>query len=402
MKVLFLCGVFAKENEDEILRHAKRPVEYSANLFQEKMIDGFRELVDDFSVISAPFIGSYPNASDMFSFKGFEEKQEKYQYVPFCNLWGLRNRSRKASLQKALAAFIKADDADKLIVVYSPHTPFVQAAAYAKRKDPRIKICMVVPDLPQYMNLNSKISLLYKLGKKYDIAKFEKANQTVDSYMVLTEPMKKPLHIRRRPYIVVEGIVDQGVFEQNKAKKAELETDDSVKHIVYTGKLYEKFGVKNLIDTFRNMEGEDLRLVLCGCGDLDQYAQEMAQADSRIMVLGQVKPEVAQQWVLKADVLVNPRANDEEYTKYSFPSKNIEYLASGNPVVAYKLDGMQNHYADYMIFAENGLEEAICSALKLNGNQRRFEKFQNYAKEQLSADKVAERILAMTGQGCGK
>lgn len=41
-----------------------------------------------------------------------------------------------------------------------------------------------------------------------------------------------------------------------------------------------------------------------------------------------------------ADVLVNPRQNDDEYTKYSFPSKNIEYLMTGNAVMAYMLDGI--------------------------------------------------------------
>lgn len=398
MKILFLCGVFAKENEDEVLRYAKRPVEYSANLFQEKMVGGFRAVSEDFTVLSAPFIGSFPNASKLFSFKGFAEKQDKYRYVPFCNLWGVRNFSRTRNLKKALGEFIASDDSEKLIVVYSPHTPFVQAAAWAKKKDPRIKICLVVPDLPQYMNLNAKVSLLYKLGKRYDISRFEKFNKAVDSYVVLTEPMKKPLHIRRRPYIVVEGIVDQDVFEQNRAKKAELEAEPSLKYIVYTGKLYEKFGVKNLVDTFMAMEGEDLRLVLCGCGDLDGYVQEKAQEDRRIMALGQVKPDVAHRWVLKASVLVNPRPNDEEYTKYSFPSKNIEYLASGNPVVAYKLDGLQDHYENYMIFAEAGLAEAIGKALAQNDHEDRAKKFESYAKERLSAEKVAGRILAMDGK----
>lgn len=36
MKVLLLCGVFAKENEKEIIENSKRAVEYSANIFQEK------------------------------------------------------------------------------------------------------------------------------------------------------------------------------------------------------------------------------------------------------------------------------------------------------------------------------------------------------------------------------
>ena len=32
----------------------------------------------------------------------------------------------------------------------------------------------------------------------------------------------------------------------------------------------------------------------------------------------------------KSTLLVNPRFTNEEYTKYSFPSKNMEYMASRN------------------------------------------------------------------------
>lgn len=39
--------------------------------------------------------------------------------------------------------------------------------------------------------------------------------------------------------------------------------------------------------------------------------------------------------VLKAqsesEILVNPRNDNNEFTKYSFPSKVIEYLGSGTP-----------------------------------------------------------------------
>src|SRR5699024_551254 len=46
-------------------------------------------------------------------------------------------------------------------------------------------------------------------------------------------------------------------------------------------------------------------------------------------------------------VLINPRPNNEEYTKYSFPSKIMEYMSSGRPMIAYKLDGMPEEYLKY-------------------------------------------------------
>jgi hypothetical protein len=51
-----------------------------------------------------------------------------------------------------------------------------------------------------------------------------------------------------------------------------------------------------------------------------------------------------------------------------------------------------------MIFAETGLEGAIRKALAQNDNEDRARKFEVYATERLSAEKVADRILAMDGK----
>ena len=42
MSVLFIGGVFACENEDEIIENTKGYVEFSANIFQKKLIKGFK------------------------------------------------------------------------------------------------------------------------------------------------------------------------------------------------------------------------------------------------------------------------------------------------------------------------------------------------------------------------
>ena len=394
MKIMILCGVFAKENEQEILQHARRPVEFSANVFQSKLIRGFREGAYDVQVLSAPFIGSFPNASDILTFSAFSNSQDQYTYVSFNNCWGIRNFSRTASLKKALGGFISDPDKEKLIVVYSPHTPFLEAAVYAKKRDPSIRICLVVPDLPQYMNLNAKISLVYKIAKKVDIARFEKLSKHVDSYMLLTEPMKEKLRVGNRPYFVAEGIVDPDTLNQKSYERSAGEE----KYVVYTGKTNQRFGVKKLVDAFVSIDAPNLRLVLCGKGDCDPYIAAIAKQDRRIMALGQLPHEKAVRWISAADVLVNPRENDEEYTKYSFPSKNIEYLASGNPTVAYLLDGMPDRYKDLMIpVDQDGLAAAISKALRRSEQEEkeRVDLVREHLKT-LYAQSVAEKIVEMT------
>ncbi len=395
MKILFLCGYFSKENEQEICDNTKVAVEYSANIFQEKLIEALENGQYNFEILSAPFIGAFPNAYKKVFFKGFQENQNRCKYVNFNNIWGVRNFSRAYSLKHAMTDFINSDDNEKLIIAYSPHTPFLDAAVYAKKKDPRIKICLIVPDLPQYMNLNAKKSLLYKVGKKYDIAKFNRLNKSVDSYVLLTDAMREKIDIHNRPYMVVEGIVSKSQLEKMADRSNLPNKEEGCKYIVYTGKMYEKFGVKDLLDAFESIPDDSLRLLLCGVGDLTKYIEKLSEKDKRIIYLGQVSPEESLSWVKSADLLVNPRRAEGEYTRYSFPSKNIEYLLSGNPVLAYLLDGMKNCYKDYIIsLGDKEMKDSIIDSLHLE--KHNDNNFIQYAKENLYNENVIKKIVEVS------
>ena len=391
MEVLFLGTVFAKENEQEVINNSKKPVEFSANVFQKKLISGLKENGVDYTVVSAPGINSFPNGYKKMCFKGFSEEQNEYKYVNFNNIWGIRNFSRAKALKHAVKNFAKVKG-EKIVLIYSVHTPLLSAAVYLKRKDPNIKICLIVPDLPQFMNLSKKQSLIYKIGKKFDVRKFNKLNKWVDSYMLLTEKMTEKIDVSDKPYVVVEGIVD----EKNLIKENLNAENLKEKFIVYTGKLSEKFGVKNLIDAFCLIKDENNRLLLCGTGDVLVYAQEKAKADKRIVLLGQVSPEVAKDWQEKASVLVNPRPNNEVYTRYSFPSKTVEYLITKNPVVAYKLDGMKDIYENFLIVPKDESVNSLKDALVLASNLERYDNgFYEYAKTELNSKLIIKKLLSM-------
>lgn len=403
MKVLMICGFFAQNNEEEVIAQARSAVEFSANQFQSKLIGGFRKMGCDLQVLSAPFIGAFPTASRSVSFRGFKEPSEEIDYVAFNNIWGFRNFSRSRALKKKLLSFAKDPCPEKMIVIYCPHTPFLEAAAYAKKLDKRIRICFYVPDLPNYMNLNSNRSVIYDAAKYVDNVRMRGYMKVVDSYVLLTAPMKSALPVGEKPFLVAEGIID--------GESANWDRPDSVcgseKHIVYTGKLNEKFGVKDLIDAFALVQGDDYRLVLCGHGDCADYARAAAKQDNRIIVTGQLSPAQALEWQMKASVLVNPRPNNEDYTKYSFPSKIIEYLKTGIPVVAYVLDGMPEFYRDFFWAVDEdkpcsvAICEAILRALSSTAGERmeKNERFVRYARENLCAEEIAQKMIAMTMPG---
>jgi len=374
MKMLFLGGVFSKEMEKEILVKSKSTVHYAANKLQWNLIDGFLNNDGiDIEIISAPFIGTFPREyTDLFIKKQslLYKGSIKCSYVSFCNLWGYRSISRKKSLIRKIQEFILDKTLNKVIIIYSPHTPFLQAAVYAKKKDPSIQICLIVPDLPQFMNLNENKSAIYSKLKQIDIEIFEKNVKNVDSFVLLTDYMRGVLKIGNRPYVVIEGVVNASEHIIGRTEKKK----DTIKTFVYTGTLNKKFGVVNLIKAFHAIDDNDVVLKICGRGDSEEIIKEYAKKDSRIHFLGQLSNNEAVELQKNATVLVNPRQNNEEFTKYSFPSKNMEYLLSGNPVIAYKLDGIPDEYDDYIFYVKDNsiksLSSKICEVLNLTCQDR--------------------------------
>lgn len=394
MDILLLCGYFEPKYQEEISRKTKTWVEDAANTFQQRLIADLREQEINLKVVSAPFIGPWPTAYEDIVFEGFEAGQsaENIQYVYFNNIWGYRNISRTAALKKCVKDFIGNSKSErKAIIVYCPHTPFLEAAAYGKQLDNSVHIHMVVPDLPQYMNLSKNAHPIYDFFKKIDIQKMEKLIAQVDSFMLLTKYMADKLHVGNRPYIVVEGITD--------VKNLPPEKKEHGKKVAYAGKLVEAFGAKRLVEAFEMIDDAEASLHICGGGELKTYVEEMCQKDSRIHYYGVVPAEKANEILQNADVLVNPRQNDDEYTKYSFPSKNIEYLMTGNAVVAYMLDGIPKEYASFFNVPKSNQTESLTEAMREAMNESSVERTQknkmirDYIESHCGALSVAKQIV---------
>lgn len=391
MKILFLCGVYADENENEILNNTIGCAEQSANIFQKKLVYGLKKNNYPYQIISAPFIGAYPIRYKKMMFKGFTIPQSEFQYVPFNNIWGIRSLSREMSMKKAIKDyFLYESEEEFLILVYCAHTPFLEAARYAKKLRPKSKICFIVPDLPQYMNLNEGHRRFYNFAKIFDIKKMYKSINCVDSFVLLTESMKEVLNVGNRPYIVVEGIVD------NISEKPTIPSyDNDLCRIVYTGKLNIKFGINDLVNAFMKIDNPNYRLILCGDGDAREFVINASAKDKRIEYKGQVSASTAKAYINSADILVNPRQNNEEYTKYSFPSKTIEYLLSGKPVISFFLDGMPEIYKKFLVVLDSfdNFESAIKDSIE---NENRKKAFFEYAKNNLNSKNIISNIVEMS------
>ncbi len=167
-------------------------------------------------------------------------------------------------------------------------------------------------------------------------------------YVFLTEQMNGVVNIHNRPYIVMEGLVDADIYPEEKKEKV------AKKILIYAGGLYERYGLKMLVDGFLKADIKESELWIYGKGPFVSTLLEYCKVDTRIIYKGICPNDEVVNAEKIATLLVNPRPTHEAFTKYSFPSKNMEYMVSGTALLTTRLPGMPTEYYPYVYLFDQG------------------------------------------------
>lgn len=284
-------------------------------------------------------------------------KNVRYNYVPMINLAIIKN------IIVFLYTFFKisfwnlfTDKSEKLIICDVLNLS-QSAAALLACKITNKNIIAIITDLPNMLvanssGLKSKKNNLYKRLNSKLLSKFS-------GYILLTEQMNKVVNLYHKPFIIMEGLVDISM----KTTHNTLETKSSKRILLYAGGIYERYGIKKLIKAFMLLEADDLLLQIYGSGEMAENMPYYCNLDHRIKYFGIVPNDAVVKEQLSATLLINPRPTSEEFTKYSFPSKNMEYMASGTPLVTTLLPGMPKEYLKYVYLFEDESVEGMYETL---------------------------------------
>lgn len=320
--------------------NSKAGLDYAADNLCRSIIHGFNLNNCNFDVINIPNVGSFPARFKKAYVK--ELRENDIYSIPFLNLPILKNWFIRTSLVKAVSSWIKHHSNDSLtIVLYS--TPNMNFVSYIKQNYPDVKIAIIVTDLPQFMaSGDSKLvaSYMKRKAKKFNDAWF-----SFDGFILLSEKMKDKLPINGRPYIQMEGIY-------NDTCKMDGVEPITKKVVMYTGNLDERYGLKMLVDAFMEIEDSDMRLWIRGSGAMKNYISECVKKDNRIVLLNKMSRCDLIKSQKQATVLVNPVPPTKEFTKYFFPSKTLEYLASGTATLMYHLESIPSEYDEHLFYIE--------------------------------------------------
>ena len=207
-----------------------------------------------------------------------------------------------------------------------------------------IMVIGMYTDIPKCMNHNIKKKNIFHRVTKTIVYIGDYINRGLsDAFIFLTKDMNEVINKKNKPYTVMEGMVDIRYLTDKKYNKSNA--------IMYAGGLYETYGVKMLIDAFIKWNNKDYELWLCGDGDLVKYIEKLQ--NKQIKYFGSLPNEKVVEMEKRAKLLINPRFTNEEYTKYSFPSKTMEYMLSGTAVLTTKLAGIPSEYNDFLYYIED-------------------------------------------------
>lgn len=342
MNILLFTSAMRDEDFAEYQESAKVKVNPSNQNFYSKLIKTLA-INNSVSVIS-----HRPLTKSTFGKKVLEkgsifEKNVKFYYTFETTNSFFKVLKEKDSIcetaKQAIDDFISND----FIIIVDPLRLNLVRAAKKIAKKYRVKIVGMLTDNP--LNLSSGNDFLHK--------HLIKEVSTFDGYLSLTQGLVNVFNSNVPSYIF-EGLVT----EEEEDKK-----DPIINYFYFGGSLYEKYGVKTLVDAFHE-SNVNKKLVVAGSGPLQKYIENLAQIDYRILFISQISKSKAFSYMRNSLANINPRPLDKKLDSESVPSKLLEYLSVGSPTISTKYEKFYGAFKEDVTWIEGNDKESLISALE--------------------------------------
>lgn len=377
MKIVFIGSAADPETINGYNSVNKQPV----NFVQQKWDYSFSEEL--FHQLGEDFIGfSYPSASAFLlrSTRLYEKKKKlegaNTTLVPCINLLYLKQfhyrRNLKRELKKVVNRFIN----DDIIFVTGAISYFSCSAVFSVAKKFNIKVISLVPDLPDfdvcsYTSLFGLKTYYQKLNMRF--------KYSFDGYVCFSKYQMEYLN-KQKPYMIMEG------FCKDNPYCSDEKLHSRGKFVVmYAGSLKTYYGIDKLVQGFINANIQNSELWIFGSGEYE--TELMKIRDERIKFKGvRDRDEILKHEVI-ANLLVNPRPTNEKFSYLSFPSKILEYMSSGTPVLTSHLGSIPSEYDKHLFYLNNVTDDSITDSIVALSNNHDLEEFGMKARDFVMREK---------------
>lgn len=394
MKILYISTVCTPKVLDYIFETSTIKPCQAVQKFHRLLLEGFATHSNEcmIDVLSVPPVSTQSNKRVWWKIKPDKFKGIWFKYVPFINLPFLKYPIVFVWTFFYVLKWRFINRGLRKVIICDILNPTLTWSAFFVGKLTNQPLAVIVTDLPIYMiSTNGEISFakkIYLMITNFILHRF-------DYYIGLTEQMKEVINPFQKPFLVMEGIVDKDLRFQVLPLKNEFKK----KTIIYAGGINDDYGIKQLIEAFSLIKIEDIELHIYGTGNLKNEMHKFEKLDNRLKYYGVVKNSIIVKCLQEATLLINPRLTHQDFTKFSFPSKNMEFMVSGTPLITTRLPGMPIEYYNYVYLIEDetvaGIRLILESVIsKSNQELNNFGlKAKNFVLENKSNVMQVKRIL---------
>lgn len=397
MKIFYCGSVCGGDVFNKTVAESKVKPSASAQNFETALIKGFSACDGvEVTVASAESVAAFPNGNRLFLKKRKDRLTSDItaDIVPAINLPYIKNVCHANGTAALFRRWLKTCKADepKCAFLYGLY-PSVAKKMLKECRKSGCGIFAVITDVPSTMFTYTKSkNILKRLFSGSYRNRAVGLQDKFDGYVFLTRQMSEAV-APSKPFVVIEAIADSTLFDSlPDVKKAEPRT------VMYAGALYRKYGVDMIVSAFEKTKN-DCELQLFGSGDMESELTEKAKENPRIRYFGRVSRDEVLKKEKEASLLLNFRNGEDEYTKYSFPSKMTEYMLSGTPLFTSRLDGIPEEYYDYVYSTSakdaeqlaREMDEILSDGEALSEMGRRAREFvMNKKNEKCQAGKIVD------------
>lgn len=104
----------------------------------------------------------------------------------------------------------------------------------------------------------------------------------------------------------------------------------------------------------------DVSFWMSGYGSEEEIARVRSEIDAcshaDIEFFGTLPWDDYREKLVSADILINPQDPSTNFTRYSFPSKLLDFMATGNYVISTDIDGIDSHFNDKIVVDGESVE----------------------------------------------
>lgn len=391
MKYIYIGKFFPQNILETIREDSKGKMGYSNHNFEMSIIQGLsKNLGNSLDILTLPNVGSYPNNYNKCWVNSEEYLigDSKVYSFGFLNIPVINKIWLIISLAIKIRRIISTNKEEQIAIITNTLFYCIELGIYLSRIMGRkyVTTTLIVPDLPCFVTEMRKDGAF----KNFVVKAFDKVSMKIanrfDYFVFLAEQMKE-FFKKDVTYIVMEGLV-------STENRAVISKNDDIRPVVfYSGTIMKEYGIMNLVQAFQMLNHKDIELWICGSGDTIDEIKEASNKTPTIKYLGILPPDEVAHIQRSSMILVNPRTSEGEFTKYSFPSKTIEYMLSGRPVVANRLPGMPVEYFDYIFSPKDESVESLANALDtmLRKDKKELDEIGRKNREFILKNKSAER-----------